>query len=75
MFSRREDTFVLLSAGTRVRIRESQRSPYSGRFGVISSVDARDRKGPYLVRFEDGTQFRYVADEIESNQTPHSSSG
>src|SRR5207253_2057242 len=41
-------------------------------FGVISSVDGRDRKGPYLVRFEDGTQFRYVADEIESTQTPHS---
>ena len=65
MFSQ-QDGFVSLRTGSHVRIGHSHRSPYAGRYGVISSVDAGDNKGPYLVRFEDGTQFRYRAEEIES---------
>jgi len=68
MFSQ-QDGFVSLRTGSHVRIGHSHRSPYAGRYGVISSVDAGDNKGPYLVRFEDGTQFRYRAEEIESAHT------
>src|SRR5215510_5266868 len=70
MLSARVDSFASLATGTRVRVRLSPRSPYSGRDGILASVDSADDKGPYLVRFEDGTQFRYNAEEIESAQSP-----
>ena len=70
MLSARVDSFASLATGTRVRVRLSPRSPYSGRVGILASVDTADDKGPYLVRFEDGTQFRYNAEEIESTQSP-----
>ena len=72
MFSSREDSSAPLRTGNRVRIRESHRSPYSGRYGVISSVDSGDSKGQYVVLFEDGTQFRYRAEEVESTPAPKS---
>jgi hypothetical protein len=68
MLSQRDDSFVSLSAGSRVRIRESHRAPNAGHFGIVAGVDHSDSKGPFLVRFEDGIQFRYKAAEIESAQ-------
>ena len=68
MLSHRDDSFVPPSTGGRVRIRESRRAPYSGCSGILADVDYGDSKGPFLVRFEDGTQFRYKAAEIESAQ-------
>jgi len=68
MLSQRDDSFVPPSAGSRVRIRESHRAPYAGYFGIVAGVDYSDSKGPFLVRFEDGIQFRYKAAEIESAQ-------
>jgi hypothetical protein len=70
MFFQRNDGIGLLLAGSNVRIRQSHRTPYSGREGIIESIDETDSKGAYLVRFEDGTQFRYNAHEIESAQSP-----
>ena len=62
---RRVETFVPLAAGSRVRIQKSTRAPYAGRYGTIASFDENDSKGPYLVRFEDDTQFRYRPSEVE----------
>jgi hypothetical protein len=67
MLSQRHDSFVP-PTGSRVRIRESHRAPYAGHFGIVAGVDYSDSKGPFLVRFEDGIQFRYKAAEIESAQ-------
>jgi hypothetical protein len=53
------------SAGNFVRIRRSRRTPHGGSRGVIVGIDETDMRGPYLVRFDDGTQFRYRPDEIE----------
>src|SRR5262245_23317178 len=61
--------------GVRVRICQSIRAPHSGCDGIITSVDEDDTKGPYLVRFEDGTQFRYRAHEIESVLAPRQHKG
>lgn len=61
-----KNKFASFAVGNRVRIRESERSPYSSRFGVVSSVDLTDGRAPYLVCFEDGMQFRYKADEFVS---------
>ena len=58
--------------GNRVRIKESQHSPYAGHSGVVSSVDLTDERGPYLVRFEVGMQFRYKAEEVELAHSPAS---
>jgi len=60
----REDCRTL-SVGSRVLVRQSHRAPNSGHAGTIVNVEAGDNKGAYLVRFEDGTQFRYKTDEIE----------
>lgn len=65
MKSKTENNLVSLFIGNRVRIRKSRRSPYSGEWGVLSSVDWHDERAPYLVCFEDGTQYRYTADEVE----------
>jgi hypothetical protein len=64
--------FASLSIGDRVRIRESRRSPYPGQYGVVSRVDLKDERAPYLVQFEDGMQFRYKAEEVESPYAPAS---
>ena len=68
MLWHRVDSFGPPSTGSRVRIRESLRAPYAGCFGIVTDVDYGDSKGPFLVRFDDGTQFRYKAAEIESAQ-------
>jgi hypothetical protein len=65
MLSGNVDRLVPFATGNRVHIRRSHRAPYSGGYGIITSVDELDSKGPYLVRFDDGTQFRYRAHEIE----------
>ena len=69
MTSRRHKKLVSFSVGNEVRIRDGYRSPYAGHYGVISSVDFKDLRAPYLVRFHDGIQFRYQADEVEFPQT------
>src|SRR5262245_59601074 len=66
MPGRHNDESARLSAGMRVRVRRSPRAPYGGRCGNIVCIDQSDSKGAYLVRFEDGTEFRYTAGEIES---------
>ena len=63
--SETRDNLLSFFVGSRVRIRESRRSPYSGEWGVLSSVDLHDERAPYLVSFEDGTQYRYSANEVE----------
>lgn len=68
MISQRDHSLLPLSAGSHVRVRQSHRSPYAGRCGTINSIDASDSKGPFLVCFEDGTQFRYRNHEIEPAQ-------
>jgi len=64
----RDNDLVLKSKGSRVRIRASHRAPYAGQYGIIESVDEGDSRGPYLVYFEDGIQFRYTAHEIEVSE-------
>jgi hypothetical protein len=54
-----------LQCGNHVRIRRSGRSPYAGRTGVLSAIDPGDPYRIYLVRFEDGLQFRYERGELE----------
>ena len=73
MLSQRENNLLALSAGSHVRIRQSQRAPYAGSIGIVAGIDESDSKGPYLVRFVDGTQFRYKAAEVEPAQAsqPH----
>ena len=63
---RSKDTFASFAVGNPVRIRENQRSPYAGQCGVVLSMDLKDVRAPYLVRFEDGMQFRYKAEEFVS---------
>jgi hypothetical protein len=74
MLSGDVDRLVPFATGNRVHIRRSHRAPYSGGYGIITSVDQFDNKGPYLVRFDDGTEFRYRAHEIEAvnDRKPHS---
>ena len=69
MTSRRKKELVSLSVGNEVRIRDGYRSPYAGHYGVISRVDFKDLRAPYLVRFHDGIQFRYQAEEVEFPRT------
>ena len=66
MWFQNKRKFASFAVGNRVQIRESRRSPYPGQCGVVSSIDQRDGLAPYLVRFEDGMQFRYKAKEFES---------
>ena len=65
MTARLKKQRVTFSVGNEVRIRHGYRSPYAGHYGVISSVDFQDLRAPYLVRFHDGIQFRYQAEEVE----------
>ncbi len=65
MVSNRAGVFPKLPVGSRVRIRESHRAPYSGHHGILAGIDT-DPKGAFVVRFDDGTQFRYNSDELES---------
>ena len=60
-----KDSIVPFPAGTRVQIRESRRSPCASASGVLLSIDLNDERAPYLVRFDDGTEFRYNSHEIQ----------
>jgi hypothetical protein len=68
MTSGRQKELASFSVGNEVRIRDGYRSPYAGHQGVIFSVDSKDVRAPYLVRFHDGIQFRYHAEEVEFPQ-------
>lgn len=89
MFFRRKDGVAPLRIGNRVRIRAGNRSPYSGRFGTIVSVNeaderseckpgkaqpSRDRKRTYVVQFDEGLRFRFGASEFDWTE-PRESSG
>ena len=50
--------------GEVVLIRKSSSSPNAGRVGIICAIDSYDADGPFLVRFDDGLQFRYAPSEI-----------
>ena len=60
-----------LRSGTRVRIRRSWRMPMAGRPGVVSAIEPNDHYGTYLIRFEDGLQFRYERQDLELMVGPY----
>lgn len=62
---------VTFIPGQPARIRQSFHSPCSGRIGTLLEIDNSDTKGPYLVSFDDGLQFRYSKSEIEPPDTIH----
>ena len=66
MGSQPQEVADKFTPGTWVRVRSSVRTPYSGRSGVISSIDGADVNGAYLVRFQDRMQFRYGLHELEA---------
>jgi hypothetical protein len=51
--------------GEAAKVRHSIHSPYSGRTGTILEIDHFDPRGPYLVVFSDGLQFRYQSQELD----------
>jgi len=51
--------------GSAVRIRRIWRSPYAGRFGVVSAIEPSDPYGSYVIEFEDGLHFRYERQDLE----------
>jgi hypothetical protein len=61
---RQADIVKRWDTGYPVRIRKSLRVPLAGNIGKIVSVDPADRYGAYLVRFDNGLQFRYQEDEF-----------
>ena len=54
-----------IKPGDAARVRYSIHSPYSGYTGVVMNVDPTEKRGPYLVMFSDGLQFRYSEQELE----------
>jgi hypothetical protein len=73
MTSRLQEECAPFSVGNEVRIRDGYRSPYPGQRGVIFNVDFKDPRAPYLVRFHDGIQFRYHAEEVDYLQPSEAS--
>jgi hypothetical protein len=61
---KRPDAIKRWDTGYPVRIRRSHRVPLAGSIGKIVSVDPADSYGAYLVRFENGLQFRYRENEF-----------
>jgi hypothetical protein len=59
-----------LRSGHHVRIRRSWRSPLAGRLGVVLAIEPNDPYGTYLVRFQDGLQFRYGRQDLEVMVVP-----
>src|SRR5215471_17524395 len=53
-----------------VRIRRSWRTPLAGRSGVVLAIEPDDPYGTYLIRFEDGLQFRYERRDLEVMVAP-----
>ena len=58
-------TRIDIKTGNAVRIRQSWRSPHTGRFGVVSAIEPNDAYGAYVIEFEDGLYFRYHRQELE----------
>lgn len=58
------EVFHSPDVGTPVRIHNSAQRPLAGRTGTIIAVSSADPFGPYLVKFEDGLQFRYEGSEF-----------
>jgi hypothetical protein len=54
-----------LRSGSHVRIRRSWCTPLAGRSGVVLAIEPDDPYGTYLIRFEDGLQFRYERRDLE----------
>jgi hypothetical protein len=52
--------------GDRVHIKPSVRTPYSNHFGILTNVTPEDPLGPFLVRFDDGVEFRYHSAELQN---------
>jgi hypothetical protein len=59
-----------LEVGDRVYVLHSIQSPCAGSSGVVTAIDVKDRYGTYLVRLDNGLQFRYLRHELESVQSP-----
>lgn len=60
----------LFAVGNRVRVARTARSPLPGELGSILDISPRDPRGPFLVQFASGLQFRYRAQELEVVGTP-----
>ena len=56
---------IELRTGNHVRIRRSWGTPLAGRSGVVLAIEPDDPYGTYLIRFEDGLQFRYERPDLE----------
>ena len=52
------------STGDPVRVKKHRRSPLAGQSGRIAEITPGDTRGPYLVQFGNGLQFRYRGDEL-----------
>jgi hypothetical protein len=61
---RQSEAITRWDTGYPVRIRQSRRVPFAGGIGKIVSVDPTDPYGAFLVRFDNGLQFRYQEDEF-----------
>jgi len=59
-----------LRSGNQVRIRRSWRTPLAGRSGVVLAIEPDDPFGTYLIRFDDGLQFRYERRDLEAMVAP-----
>jgi len=49
-----------------VRVANAARSPLPGEWGKVISVALDDPRAPYLVRFDNGLEFRYRLEELET---------
>ena len=56
---------IELRGGSYVRIRRSWCTPLAGQAGVVLAIEPHDPYGTYLIRFEDGLQFRYERRDLE----------
>jgi hypothetical protein len=54
-----------LRSGSHIRIRRSWCTPLAGRSGVVLAIELDDPYGTYLIRFQDGLQFRYERRDLE----------
>ena len=57
-------TVMFLKIGDRVLVNRGFRSPCAGSFGTVIGINFKDRYGVYLVRFDNGLQFRYASNEL-----------
>jgi len=55
----------LLAVGRCVRVARTHRSPMPGELGSVIDISLDDNRGPFVVKFSNGLQFRYIAKELE----------